>query len=270
MRIVVTGRHKQVASDPATIAAAIAAARPDVVVSAAAYTAVDQAESEPDGAQAVNARGAGAVAVAAAAQALGVPVLHLATDYVFDGRKPEPYVESDTTGPSGVYDRTKLAGEQAVLAAHSCGVVLRTAWVYSPFGHNFAKTMLRLASNRDEVRVVADQIGNPTSALDIADAVLAVAGAVANGGRTQGIFHLAGTGEASWADFAEAIFAAAAACGGPTARVERIATADLPTPTARPANSRLNCDKLAHSFGVRLPDWRASTETVVRRLVAKH
>lgn len=289
MRIAVTGRHGQVATslaeragageeiillgrpeldlagDPAAIAAAMAAARPDVVISAAAYTAVDKAESEAAEAEAVNARGAGAVA--AAAHALGVPVLHLSTDYVFDGTKPLPYVENDPTGPTGVYGRTKLAGEEAVLAAHPNAIVCRTAWVYSPFGHNFVKTMLRLAGDRDEVRVVADQIGNPTSALDIADALLGLSRAVRGGNEAAGVFHLAGTGEASWADFAEAIFAASAAAGGPTAQVIRIATADFPTPTARPANSRLNCDRLEREFGIRLPEWQTSTATIVRRLV---
>lgn len=291
MRIAVTGRHGQVATslaeagqasgdtivllgrpeldlggDASAIARVIAAATPDLLVSAAAYTAVDKAESEPEQARAVNADGAGAVAAAAAA--IGVPVLHLSTDYVFDGRKRKPYLESDVTSPTGVYGRTKLAGEEAVLAANNAAIILRTAWVYSPFGHNFAKTMLRLASDRDEVRVVADQVGNPTSALDIADAVLAVARQVAEGNKARGIFHLAGSGEASWADFAEEIFAASAAAGGPSARVQRIASADFPTPTARPANSRLDCGKLDRSFGIRLPAWRQSTGTVVRRLLA--
>lgn len=292
MRIAVTGRHGQVATslveravlggeheilllgrpeldlagDATAIAAAIGAARPDVVISAAAYTAVDKAESEPDEATAVNSHGAGAVA--AAAKALGVPVIHLSTDYVFDGRKSSPYVESDPTGPTGVYGRTKLAGEQAVLAAHDRAIILRTAWVYSPFGHNFVKTMLRLAGERDEVRVVADQLGNPTSALDIADAVLTVARAALDGAEG-GICHCTGTGEASWADFAEQIFALSAAVGGPSARVTRIATVDFPTPAQRPANSRLDCQRLLSHFGVRLPEWRGATAKVVERLVAQ-
>jgi len=291
MRIAVTGRYGQVATslaerardgeeeiillgrpefdlagDAGAIAAAIAAARPDVVISAAAYTAVDKAESEAAEAEAVNVRGAGAVA--SAAHSLGVPVLHLSTDYVFDGAKTAPYVESDPTGPTGVYGRSKLAGEEAVLAAHPGAIVCRTAWVFSPFGHNFVKTMLRLAADRDEVRVVADQVGNPTSALDIAEALLGLSRAVRGGNKADGIFHLAGAGQASWADFAEAIFAASEAAGGPSARVTRIGTADFPTPTARPANSRLNCDRLEREFGIRLPEWQPSTATVVRRLVA--
>ena len=261
------GRPELDLADAATIAPAIAAARPDVVVSAAAYTAVDKAESESEAAFAVNARGAGAVA--AAAHALGVPVIHISTEYVFDGTKPSPYVESDPVSPLGVYGASKRAGEEAVLTAAPDAVILRTAWVYSPFGANFVKTMLRLAETRDELGVVADQIGNPTSALDIADAVLAVArrlhGAPAQAPR--GIFHMTGIGEASWADLAKAIFAASAAAGGPAAHVRAITTSDYPTPAARPANSRLDCSRLEQAYGLRLPDWRLSLATTVARLV---
>ncbi|RUV09947.1 dTDP-4-dehydrorhamnose reductase, partial [Mesorhizobium sp. M7A.T.Ca.TU.009.01.3.1] len=194
MRLVVTGRDGQVAASlleagqaaagveviaigrpqldlarPDTVIEAIAAAKPDIVVSAAAYTAVDQAEDEPDLAFAVNAAGAGEVAQAASR--LGVPVIHLSTDYVFDGTKDAAYVETDATAPRSVYGASKLAGEQAVASANPRHLILRTAWVYSPFGKNFVKTMLRLAADRDEIAVVADQWGNPTSALDIADAI---------------------------------------------------------------------------------------------------
>lgn len=249
------------------IVAALAAARPQAIVSAAAYTAVDKAESEPDLAFAVNAAGAGAVADAA--RQLAVPLVHLSTDYVFDGTKPDPYVETDPTGPTGVYGASKLAGEQAVLAAHDDVAVLRTAWVYSPFGANFVKTMLRLAADRDEVGVVADQRGNPTSAFDIADGILAVVANLAAGRdpAQRGLFHMAGSGDASWASFAEAVFAASAAVGGPSARVRPITTADFPTPARRPANSRLSGDRLAAAHGVRLPDWRESTASIVARLV---
>eukprot|EP01037_Dinobryon_pediforme_P009910 gene9910-9976_t len=180
---------------------------------------------EPDTAYAVNATGAGALA--AAARALGLPLIHLSTDYVFDGASLAAYVETDPTGPTGVYGASKLAGEVAVRSAHPDAAILRTAWVYSPFGSNFVKTMLRLAETRDEVGVVADQIGNPTSALDIADAVLKIAANLAaqpDDGALSGVFHMAGSGEASWAGFATRIFAASAACGGPTARVRPIAT----------------------------------------------
>lgn len=265
--LIALGRPELDLADPASVARALEAAAPDAIVSAAAYTAVDRAESESDLAYAVN--GAGAGAVAQAAKALGVPLVHVSTDYVFDGTLGRPYLESDPTGPTGVYGASKLAGEQAVLAAHGDNsAVLRVAWVYSPFGVNFVKTMLRLAGDRDEVSVVADQLGNPTSALDIANGIIRVAtNLVANSyPELRGTFHMTASGEASWADFAEAVFAASAAQGGPSARVRRITTADYPTPATRPANSRLDCDLIARVHGVALPDWRASLETVIARL----
>jgi dTDP-4-dehydrorhamnose reductase len=295
MRIAVTGREGQVARALAEIGQAegidvVFLARPDVdlarpetvwpalrdaganaVINAAAYTAVDKAESEPDLAHAVNAVGAGAVAAAAAK--LGLPVLHLSTDYVFDGASPRPYREDDPATPPGVYGRGKLLGEQAVAAANPAHVILRTAWVYSPFGQNFVKTMLRLAATRDEIGVVADQRGCPTSALDIARALIAVARRVTAEGegasRFHGIFHMTGQGEASWADVAEAIFSASAKRGGPVARVKRITTADYPTPAKRPANSRLDGGKLAETYGLTLPVWTASLETCVERLLSE-
>lgn len=250
-----------------TIISAIEAARPDIVISAAAYTAVDKAESEPELAFAINE--AGARAVARAAHKLGVPLVHLSTDYVFDGTKASPYVEDDPPNPTGVYGSSKLAGEQAVLAEHDNCAVLRTAWVYSPFGSNFVRTMLRLATDRDEIGVVADQRGNPTNALDIAEGILSVAtNLVARTDPGQrGIFHLAAREEASWADFAEAIFAASAEVGGPSASVRRITAADYRTPARRPANSRLDCAKIERIHGVRLPSWRQSLPPVVSRLV---
>jgi dTDP-4-dehydrorhamnose reductase len=245
---------------------ALAAAAPDMIVSAAAYTAVDRAESERDLAFAINATGA--ESVAAAACAIGVPLVHLSTDYVFDGAKPTPYVEGDPTGPTGVYGASKLAGEELVLAAQPNSAVLRTAWVYSPFGANFVRTMLRLAETRDEVSVVADQRGNPTSAVDVADGIIAVAANLVGdpAPARRGIFHMTGSGEASWAEFAEAIFAASATSGGPSATVRAIATADYPTAAARPANSRLDCTLLETRHGVRLPDWHGAVEAVVARL----
>ena len=266
-RVILLGRPEMDLAEPASIAATIAAARPDVVVNAAAYTAVDKAETERDLAFAVNGAGAGAVAAAAK---LAVPLIHLSTDYVFDGSKAAPYTEADPTAPLGVYGASKLAGEQAVLAAHPGAVICRTAWVYSPFGANFVKTMLRLADTRDELGVVADQIGNPTSAQDIADCVLALAGKLADQQAAPGIFHMTGSGEASWADLAEAIFAASAAHGGPSAKVRRITTADYPTPAPRPANSRLDCSKLARTYGLSLPDWRPSLAAVVARLIQEN
>jgi len=251
------------------ITAAITAARADVVINAAAYTAVDRAESEAEAAFAVNAAGAGEVA--RVSHELGLPMIQISTDYVFDGSKTTPWLEGDPVGPLGVYGASKLAGERAVLAAHADAVIVRTSWVYAPFGANFVKTMLHLAETRDEVSVVADQFGCPTNALDLADGLLAMARALVRqrNGAPRGIFHLAGAGEASWAQFAEAVFAASAAHGGPAARVSPITTAQYPTLAARPANSRLNCDAAVQSFGVGLPDWRISVAQVVRRLIAQ-
>lgn len=255
-------------ADHRTIAPALRSARPDVIVNAAAYTAVDQAESEPDLAMRINGGAAGEAARAAAI--LGIPVIQLSTDYVFDGALDRPYREDDATGPISAYGASKLAGEQAVAAATANHAVLRTAWIYSPFGKNFVKTMLRLAQTRDEIGVVADQQGCPTSALDIADAVFAVArNLVERPGEAslRGVFHMSASGEAVWADVAEAIFAERERLGGKPVAVKRIATADYPTPARRPANSRLDCGKLAAGHGVVLPAWRASLPTCVERLL---
>lgn len=256
-------------ADHRTIAPALRAARPDVIVNAAAYTAVDQAESEPDLAMRVNGQAAGEAARVAAA--LGIPVIQLSTDYVFDGTLGRPYREDDATGPISAYGASKLAGEQAVAAATANHAVLRTAWIYSPFGKNFVKTMLRLAETRDEVGVVADQQGCPTSALDIADAIFTVARNLAERpgeASLRGIFHMAARGEAVWADVAEAIFAEQARLGGKPVAVKRIATTDYPTPARRPANSRLDSTKLAATHGVSLPQWQASLSACVKRLLA--
>lgn len=292
MRVIVTGREGQIARSlieragseetiipigrpeldltaaPESVISVIVDACPDVVVSAAAYTAVDRAEFERDVAFAVNERGAAAVAEAAGR--LGVPLIQVSTDYVFDGEKPSPYVESDLTGPTGVYGASKLAGETAALRTHANSAILRTAWVYSPFGANFVKTMLRLAADRDEISIVADQVGNPSNALDIADAILQVASnlCASNDSSLRGVFHMAGAGDASWADFAEAVFDASTASGGPTAVVRRIATTDYPTPARRPANSRLDSSKLRAVHRVGLPAWQMSLPAVVERLVA--
>ena len=264
--VIAIGRPDLDLADPASVVRALEAARPDVIVSAAAYTAVDKAESEPDLAHAVN--GAGAGAVAQAASKFDVPVIHISTDYVFDGTLDRPYVETDPTGPTGVYGASKLAGERAVLAASDNSAVLRVAWVYSPFGGNFVKTMLRLAADRDELGVVGDQVGNPTNALAIADAIFQVATNMVSDRSLElrGVFHMTAPGEASWADFAEAIFAASTARGGPSASVRPIGTADYPTPATRPANSRLDCTRIAKVHGVTLPDWRTSLDEVMDRL----
>jgi dTDP-4-dehydrorhamnose reductase len=292
MRMVVTGREGQIvrslaerasgtdidiialgrpqldlAGPGGDIVAAIIGVRPDIIVSAAAYTQVDNAETDSELAFAVNE--AGPKALAQAARETGVPLIHVSTDYVFDGLKPSPYLEDDPTHPNGVYGASKMAGEQAVLAAHANSVILRTAWVYSPFGANFVKTMLRLAIDREAISVVADQHGNPSNALDIADGIISVARnlVTSEDPAQRGIFHMAGAGEASWADFAEGIFASSLACGGPTAMVRRIATSDYPTLAKRPANSRLDCGKIARVHGVELPNWHNSVDQVVRKLV---
>jgi dTDP-4-dehydrorhamnose reductase len=289
MRIAVTGQYGQVAASLAERAAGaeiillgrpaldlvdrnrvvptLRQARADVIINAAAYTAVDKAESEPDIAMRVNADGAGFVAEAAAL--LGVPLLHLSTDYVFDGALDRPYREDDPTCPTGAYGRSKLVGEQKVREAWPNSVVLRTAWVYSPFGANFVRTMLRLGETRPELGVVADQRGNPTSALDIADAVLAIAKRVhaERSPSLRGVFHMTGAGEATWADFAEAIFAEAERRGRASVKVNRITTADYPTPAKRPANSRLDNRKLSETFGIQLPPWRASVSACIDRLI---
>jgi dTDP-4-dehydrorhamnose reductase len=292
MRILVTGREGQVvcalleraavagveiipigrpdfdlAGPPDRIVSATKAGRPDVIVSAAAYTQVDKAESERELAFAVNAHGPRAIARAAGE--LGVPLLHLSTDYVFDGTKSSPYSEDDRPNPAGAYGASKLAGEEAVLAENADSVVLRTAWVYSPFASNFVKTMLRLAADREEISVVADQRGNPTCALDIADGILGVAANLRGNPdpALRGIFHMTGASEASWAEFAEAVFAESSRAGGPSARVRHIYAADYPTAARRPANSRLDSGKLERTHGVSLPDWHSSLKEVVTRLV---
>jgi dTDP-4-dehydrorhamnose reductase len=294
MRIVVTGGQGQIARSlrerggaagvevlpvarpdidlarPESIHTALAALAPGVIVNAAAFTAVDLAESESERALAINGAGAGAVALAAAD--LKAPIIHLSTDYVFDGLLDRPYVENDAANPTTAYGRSKLAGEKAVAAAQPDHAVLRTAWVYSPFGKNFIRTMLSLAAQRAEVSVVADQRGSPTSALDMADGIIAVARQMIERPKAsalRGVFHLVGSGEATWAEFADAVFAESRAVGGPSARVIPIPSSAYPTPAQRPANSRLNGDKILAAYGVRLPAWRDSLRTCVRRLLAE-
>ncbi|MEP9357633.1 dTDP-4-dehydrorhamnose reductase [Sphingomonas sp. KR3-1] len=289
MRILVTGREGQVArslaeravghevvfagrpeldlTDAASIEQTVARVQPALVVSAAAYTAVDKAEDEPELAMLANGEGPGVLARAAAA--IGAPVIHLSTDYVFDGSLERPWREDDPTSPLGVYGASKLAGELAVAAAGAPYAILRTAWVYSPFGANFVKTMLRLAVDRDTLNIVADQHGCPTSALDIADAVLGVAQAWRGGdllGRDR-VYHFAGTGETDWAGFARAIFAESAKRGGPSAEVRGIPASDYPTRATRPANSRLDCTRFAETFGMCVPQWRHSLAQTMDRLL---
>lgn len=243
---------------PDSIAETFHRVQPTLVVNAAAWTAVDAAEKEVDAAYRANRDGPAALASLCAAA--GIPLIHISTDYVFSGDKPAPYVEDDPTGPSGVYGASKLAGEQAVLASGAQAVILRTAWVYNATGKNFVRTMLNLAQRMDTLRVVADQQGCPTNAGDLADAILAISARLAAGWQPayHGVFHAAGTGSTNWHAFADAIFDEAARHGRPRPTVNPIATADYPTPARRPANSRLDCTKLADVFGVALPGWRPS------------
>jgi dTDP-4-dehydrorhamnose reductase len=267
VEVVCIGRPALDLADPDTFDGAIAAVAADVLVSAAAYTDVAKAETESDAAESINGRAPGLLA--AHAGKLGIPMIHLSTDYVFDGTKRDPYTEQDEICPINAYGRSKAAGERSVAAAHSRHVILRTSWVYSPFGRNFVRTMLHLARTRDEVRVVADQIGNPTAAGDVADGVLAIARHLIerHGDERYGTFHMAAAGAASWAEFAEAIFVASAAYGGPSARVIPIASAEYPTPARRPANSQLDCAKIARIYGVSLPHWRLSLVPCVARIL---
>ena len=239
--------------------------RPAAVINASGYTAVDKAESEPDAAFALNHQAPAAFA-AACAQA-GVPFVHFSTDYVFDGTKSEPYVETDPVNPIGVYAASKAAGEAAVLAAGGPAVVIRTAWLYSAFGTNFVKTMLRLASTREEIAVVADQFGRPTWAEDCARGALRMVQALRDGQIAGAeLFHLAGEGDASWADLAEAVFAESAARGGPSGRVKRISPAEYPPPARRPANSRLDCTKIVRALDFPLRPWRSSLQACFEEL----
>lgn len=269
VEIIALGRPQFDLEMRTAVLASLRHARCDAIINAAAYTAVDKAESEPDLAMRINGEGAGHVAEAAAE--LGLPLLHLSTDYVFDGALGRPYREDDPTGPTGAYGRSKLLGEEKIAATHGDHAILRTAWVYSPYGANFVKTMLRLGESRDEISVVADQLGNPTSAIDIADALVLIARRLVSDNSTslRGIFHLTGQGDASWADMAEATFAAAERYGRKPVRVARITTANYPTPARRPANSRLDNEKLAARYGVTLPPWRESLENCVARLLRK-
>jgi dTDP-4-dehydrorhamnose reductase len=204
--------------------------------------------------------------LAAAAARRGVPFIHVSTDYVFDGRKEAPYREEDVPSPLGAYGRSKLEGEAAVRAACPAAVILRTSWVYSPYGQNFVTTMLRLAETHDTVRVVDDQHGAPTAAADLAGAILDLAERLTGDPGTGGVYHLAGAGETTWRGFAAAIFAGWARRGHRVPRLEAITTAQYPTPAHRPANSRLDCSKIARVFGLRLPPWQTSLERCLDEL----
>jgi dTDP-4-dehydrorhamnose reductase len=260
LQVTALGRDTADLSDPAACAAAIMGSDADAVINAAAYTAVDRAEEEEVLATLVNGAAPGAMARAAAEK--GMPFVHISTDYVFDGGGTAPWAPDAATAPLGAYGRSKLAGEVAVRGAGGVHAILRTSWVFSAHGANFVKTMLRLSETRPQLTIVADQVGGPTAAADIADAVLAMSETLLRGQGAPGTYHFAGTPDVSWADFAREIFSQA----GRTVEVADIATADYPTPARRPANSRLDCSSLTTAFGIDRPDWRISLDAVLREI----
>ncbi len=246
--------------DPERCRRAVAAFGGDAVINAAAWTAVDAAEGAEAEARAIN--GVAPTAMAEACAERGLPFVHLSTDYVFPGTGTTPWRPDDAVKPVNAYGRSKLAGERGVIASGATAVVLRTAWVFSPFGSNFLRTMLRLGAERDSLRVVADQIGGPTPAAAIADACLDITRQLAEDSGKAGIYHFSGTPDVSWAEFARAIFEA----GNRDVQVEEIPSSEFPTPAARPANSRLDCSTTEAVFGIARPDWRAALVTTLERI----
>jgi dTDP-4-dehydrorhamnose reductase len=247
-------------SDPAACAAIIASCDADVVINAAAYTAVDRAEQDEDLATVINGDAPEAMAQAAAER--HIPFLHISTDYVFDGAGDQPFAPDAIPAPLGAYGRSKLAGETGVRAAGGPHAILRTSWVFSAHGGNFVKTMLRLGAERGQLNIVADQTGGPTAARDIAAALLRMAEAFYRGQARSGTYHFAGAPDISWAGFAREIFVRA----GLDTEVTDIATSDYPTAAKRPRNSRLDCKSLAQVFGIERPDWRAALRDVLHEL----
>jgi dTDP-4-dehydrorhamnose reductase len=253
-------------TDRAAVEDAVRRYQPDMIVNAAAYTAVDKAESEPDRAFAVNEDGARHLA--SAAKDVGAVLVHFSTDYVFDGRKSDPYVEDDPVAPVSAYGRSKEAGERAVRATTPRHIILRTAWIYAAQGHNFLRTMLRLAGERDLVRVVADQEGAPTCAADVADATLKILTSSPDRKEAFGTFHLTNYGRTTWHGFAQAIFGCLARRGERIPRLEAITTAEYPTPAGRPAMSALDCGKIERAYGIRLRPWEAAAAETIDTLLA--
>lgn len=267
VELIALGRPELDITDQASVDAAIAEVDPDLVINAAAYTAVDKAEDEREAAFDGNKAGPRHLAEATAADE--IPLIHISTDYVFNGQGDRPYAEDDPVAPLGVYGESKLAGERVVAGTNPRHLIFRTAWVYGVYGANFLKTMLRVADGRDELSVVADQRGAPTSSHDIAEALLDVAEAIGDGKEAWGVYHMVAGGDAVWADFAEAIFDASSSHDGPTASVKRIPTSEYPTPAARPAYSVLDSTKLNDAFGVQLPNWRDPVSGIVARVLSQ-
>lgn len=266
--LIAVGRPDFDFDHPETIDACFSSAVPSLVVNAAAYTAVDAAETDQEAADRGNHTGPARLAELCAGAK--IPLIHVSTNYVFDGSKGAPYTESDPTNPLGVYGVTKRAGELAVLEAGARAVILRTAWVYAAHGKNFVRTMLNAARKTSTLRVVGDQKGTPTAATDLASAILDIATLLRSSGwkeKYRGIYHATGVGETTWFGFANAIFDAAAKKGLTRPTVTAVATADWPTPAKRPADSRLDCTKLEETFGLRLPLWQYSLPSIVEQLL---
>ncbi|SDE43238.1 dTDP-4-dehydrorhamnose reductase [Paracoccus isoporae] len=257
---VFAGRDEADLTRPADCAELIRSTRPAAVINAAAYTAVDKAETDQETARLVNADAPAEMARTCAE--LGIPFLHISTDYVFDGSGDMPRAEDAETGPLGVYGQTKLSGERGVAAAGGQFAILRTSWVFSAHGNNFVKTMRRLGAERDRLTIVDDQIGGPTAAADIAAAAVTMIAAMTRDPSRGGLYHFAGHPDTSWAGFAQEIFA----LSGLSPEVVGIPTEDYPTPARRPLNSRLHCAAITHDFGIDRPDWRASLERVIKEL----
>jgi dTDP-4-dehydrorhamnose reductase len=266
-RVIALGRADADIADPGAVERAIASHHPSFVINAAAYTAVDKAESERDICYRVNCDGAGVVARAAAA--VDVPLLHLSSDYVFDGAKSGPWNEDDAPAPLGVYGSSKAAGEDIVRESHPRHVIVRTSWVFGAHGGNFVKTMLRLAESHDELRVVADQHGRPTDAADIARALLAIAARIGTKPpqRPFGTFHFAGKRATTWFGFAENIFEEAARRGARVPELVPIGTADYPTAARRPTNSVLGCARIESVYGIIPRPWSEGLNAALDRLI---
>jgi dTDP-4-dehydrorhamnose reductase len=268
LELFMVGRPELELSEPKNVAKIIAGYEPDIVVSAAAWTAVDMAEDSP--VMAMRANSDSAREVARGAAMAGAPVIHLSTDYVYDGTKSTAWTEDDPTNPLSVYGRTKLAGERNVIKTNPKHIILRTSWVYSPFGQNFVKTMLKLAEAKINLDIVDDQYGCPTSAFDIADGILSIVKKhslkTACNTNIWGIYHLAGTGTATWCDFAREIFRQSQKLDLPSAQVRAVGSEAFTTKAVRPTNSRLNCEKMENIFGFRCPAWFLSLDDCLQHI----
>ncbi len=260
--VMAVGRDRADLTDPASCSALILSERPRAVINAAAYTAVDKAEAEEDIARLVNADAP--AAMARACLTLGIPLVHISTDYVFDGGGSVPWQPTDPTGPLGAYGRTKLAGELAIREVGCVHAILRTSWVFSAHGSNFVKTMLRLGQTRTELGIVEDQVGGPTPAADVAAVCLSIASALVTEPGKRGTYHFSGAPDVSWCAFAQSIFVMA----GLPVTVTGIPARDYPTPAQRPANSRMDCQTLLAQFGIARPDWRGGLAKVLAEISA--